>query len=353
AYIGVIDYPTAAALVLGENIGTTITAYLASLGASSNAKRASYAHMVINIIGVLWITAIFSAYTALIVKIVGTDPGTGIAAEDGGLVYPFSTTAIAATHTGFNVVNVLIFLPFIGWLNKLLYIIVPEKAHREVPHLRFIDVRMLDTPTISIQQSRREVMRMGEHVEKMLSRLRLVIVDDKPNEKSESKIFHREEVLDIVQKEIVEFLTDLLSGTVPHDVMNSGRMQLRMADEYESISDYLTNILKLKLKLRDSDLKMTDAARREILDLHEHVSAYVKFINEGVQTRNSDILSKAITQGDAITHLIKQYRSDHLERMESGNISALKSLIFTDMLGAYRRVKDHALNIAETLAGEK
>ncbi|MCK4959572.1 MAG: Na/Pi cotransporter family protein, partial [Planctomycetes bacterium] len=272
AYIGVIDYPTAAALVLGENIGTTITAYLASLGASSNAKRASYAHMVINIIGVLWITAVFSAYTALIIKIVGTDPGTGIAAEDGGLTYPFSTTAIAATHTGFNVVNVLIFLPFIGWLNKLLYFLVPEKAHKEVPHLRFIDVRMLDTPAISIQQSRKEVLRMGEHVEKMLSRLRLVIVDDKPNEKSESKIFHREEVLDIVQKEIVEFLTDLLSGTVPHDVMNSGRMQLRMADEYESISDYLTNILKLKLKLRDSDLKMTDAARREILDLHEHVS---------------------------------------------------------------------------------
>jgi len=151
AYTGVIDFYTAAALVLGENIGTTITAYLASLGASVNAKRASYAHMLVNVIGVVWITAIFSLYIKAVVWFVGTDPMTAVMVN-GETTFPHALKGIAASHTGFNVVNVLLFLPFLGLLNKLLHRIVPDKAVAEEPRLTFLDVRMLDTPAISIQQ---------------------------------------------------------------------------------------------------------------------------------------------------------------------------------------------------------
>ena len=159
--------------------------------------------------------------------------------------------------------------------------------------------------------------------------------------------------MDIVQKEIVEFLSSLLSGNVPHNVMNSGRIQLRMADEYESISDYITNILKLNLKIRNSGLTMSDEEKSEILELHKRVSDYVKLINEGVREDNTGILSMAVTGGDAITHFIKECRTRHLERVGTERTSPLKSLIFTDILNAYRRIKDHTLNIAEALTGEK
>jgi phosphate:Na+ symporter len=350
---GVINFETGAALVLGQNIGTTITACLASIGASTKAKRAAIAHAIIKVIGVSWITAIFPVYMNLVKGIVGADLILTPQLVGEVPTFTHAMRGIAFSHTGFNLANVLIFLPFTTILAKLLTGIMPDKKHKEIPHLKFLDVRMLDTPAIGIQQSRDKILYMGKSIQKMLDRLKNIMVTNRSDDKTEAKIFHREEVLDIIQKEVVEFLSNLLSGNVPHNVMNSGRMQLRMADEYESISDYITSILKLNLKIRKSGLKISEEGKREILDLHNHVSDYVDLINDSVREDNAAILSKALARGDAITHLVKEYRSTHLGRVETGHTLPLKSLIFTDMLSAYRRIKDHALNIAETLAGEK
>jgi len=350
---GIINFETGAALVLGENIGTTITACLASIGASTNAKRAALAHVMIKVIGVAWITAIFPVYISLIKSIVGAELITAAELFNGKMTFYHAMRAIALSHTGFNVANVLFFLPFTTVLAKLLPHIMPGKMRKEVPHLKFIDVRMLDTPAIGIQQSRNEILRMSQAVQKMLARLRTIIEKGNANQIGGAEIFHHEENLDVTQKEITEFLSNLLSGNVPHNVMNDGRMQLRMADEYESISDYITNILKLNLKMRKSDLRMSEDAKREILDLHDRVSAYINFINESVEENDTEILSKANTQGAAITHFVKKYRRKHLERVGTEHTSPLKSLIFTDILNSYRRIKDHALNIAEALTGEK
>ncbi len=350
---GVIDFKTGAALVLGENIGTTITACLASIGASTNAKRTSLAHVIIKVIGVLWITTIFFPYVDFIQKLVGTDISTVVVNAKGIDTFPYAARAIAYSHTCFNIANVVILISFTNILARILTRVFPDKLEKEVPHLKFVDVRMLDTPAIGIQQSQSEILRMSELTRKMLNRLGTIIESEKRNEASEAKIFRREEILDIIQKEIVQFLSDLLSGNVPHTVMNIGRKQLRMADEYESISDYIANILKLNLKMRKAGMQVHPEARNEILDLHARVSEYIEFVNRGVKDDNQKILVKARTHGDAITHLIREYRSNHLERVEKGHTSPLKSLIITDIFTSYRRVKDHALNIAEVLAGEK
>ncbi|MBN1435435.1 MAG: Na/Pi cotransporter family protein [Sedimentisphaerales bacterium] len=349
---GVIDFPTAAALVLGENIGTTITAWLASLGASTNAKRAAYAHIIINMTGVAWITMIFWPYLKVVGWLVGHDPSMMVVAEGGDQSFPHIAAGIAAVHTGFNVSNAAIMMPLIGVMTRVLKKLVPEKR-REKPHLTYLDVRMFDTPAIGIQQSKRELVRMGEILERMLISLRNSLVTGHPDEVVKKKAFSRENTIDIIQKEIVVFLSHLLSGNVPQTVMTAGRRQLRMADEYESIGDYITNIFKLNLKLIDADLQMSGKGKEEILDLHDHVFSYFKMINHGVVNENTEILRKAEEQGVLITKLMKHYRSEHLERVESGEASAHKSLIYTDMLNAYRRIKDHSLNIAQTLGGEK
>lgn len=351
-FTGVISFHTGAALVLGENIGTTITAYLASIGTNHNAKRAAYAHMLINIIGVLVVTAFFNQYMGLIEGIFGDLAVTG-QDEKGEVGLVVAVKAIATTHTIFNVVNAMIFLPLVGVLAKLLYKIVPDVETVEASHLSFLDVRMLDTPAIGIQQSQREIIKMGETVGVMLPGLQGLLESQKRNPKIEESLFENERKLDLVQKEIVEFLSNMMSGNISHYVMDVGRRQLRVADEYESISDYITIILKLLLKMHDTDQKLSPQGLADIVGLHESVSNYVMMINTAVTNDDGEILLRARSRGQEITAMMKECRTKHLDRVGTTSSTPLKSLIYTDMLNAYRRIKDHALNVAEVLAGEK
>ena len=350
---GVLDFETAAALVLGENIGTTITACLGAIGASTNAKRAAAAHVTIKVLGVAWITALFFPYMKLMKTIIGEELITTSVLVNDVPTYIHAMKGVALSHTAFNIVNVILLIPFTTVLAKVLIRVMPDTLEKEAPHLRFLDVRMLDTPAMGIQQSHKEIVRMGQIARKMFVRLRDVAKNKGRDEVSEGKIFRREDVLDLIQKEVVEFLSNLLSGNVPHEVMEDGRKQLRMADEYESIGDYITTLLKLNLKMRKGDMEMMTITREEVLELHGRLLEYISMVNDAVAENNVRILLKAQSRGDEITHLIKEYRTNHLERVEKGDLSPLKSLIITDMLNAYRRVKDHALNIAEVLAGEK
>jgi phosphate:Na+ symporter len=352
AVSGVINFPTAAALVLGENIGTTITAMLASLGTTNTARRAALAHMIVNLLGVAWITIIFGPYTRFIVWLAGEDPAAVVYTE-AGTTYPNVLKAIALTHTGFNVVNALIFMFLLGILAKFLLWLVPEKPGARKPHLTVLDVRMLDTPAIGIQQSQNEIRQMGESIIGMMTNLRTVIQNNTATSETEEAIFHEEKQLDVIQKEVTEFIGGIMVGNISHDVMNRGRQQLRIADELETISDYVTQILKLNIKLRKHQERITDAGLREILDLHEKVVGYIQFIAEAVQENDVNVLIDAQIQGNDITFLMKKYRSSHIARIESGHASPLKSLYYMDMLNAYRRIKDHAFNIAEVIAGEK
>ena len=156
-----------------------------------------------------------------------------------------------------------------------------------------------------------------------------------------------------MQKEVTEFVGHILSGNVPVDVVERARMQLRIADEYESIGDYIATILKLSLKQRKSGSQFSDEAKAEIAELHDKAQAYVELVSEAAKENYAEVLSKARVQGDAITHAMKESRQKHLVRMESRDTSPLSSLVFTDILNAYRRIKDHGLNIAEAVAGEK
>ena len=142
----------------------------------------------------------------------------------------------------------------------------------------------------------------------------------------------------------------MLSGTVPRHIMREGRRQLRISDEYESISDDIVSILKLNLKLRRSGLLISDEGKIQLLDLHDRVAAYVDLISAAVVAGSGDVINKAHSQGDVISRTMKAYRTAHLNRIESGEATPLKSLIFTDMLRAYRQIKDHAENIAEAMA---
>ncbi len=355
---GIINFPTAAGLILGENIGTTITPVLASLGTITNAKRAAYAHVIFNILGVLWIFPLFFIYTKGVVWFTTTFLGCELpdvaVYTDISATYPNAEKAIAVTHTGFKILNMLVFLPWVGIYTRFLIWLVPERT-TEKPRLTYLNVRMLDTPAIAVEQSYKELIKMARMSRDMIQSFKRMLSNDEPDRDLARDIFRKENDLDVIQKEIVEFIGDMMAGNITHEVMQDASSHLRMADELESISDYVEGLLKLRLKMRNTGLQFSEGGLKDLIDLHESVEEYINLIDEGISREDdsSDYFSEMRTKGLAVTNLMKECRDRHLVRVGDCVVSPLMSLIYTDMLTAYRRIKDHAFNIAEVLAGEK
>jgi phosphate:Na+ symporter len=348
---GVISYPTAAALILGENIGTTITAYLASLGATTNARRAAYFHIIFNLIGVLWITALFGPYIELVQWVVGADV-TKVIMVDGKPTYD-TTATIAATHSIFNITNTLLFLPFLPLFVKLLEKFVPAKPYKEKPHLTDLDIRILETPLLAIEQSQKEIEKMGDGCAKMMDWLKTLYAQADRDRSLAERLNHRERVLDSVHDELAVFITSLLSGNVPHAAAEEARRQLRMADEYESVSDYLANLEKFDRKLRDIELRFTKEQRQNLLELHELLEQQLETVNDSLKHHDTEVITKLETISKRVRDLLKALRRKHLDDLSSGDIPPEVSVAYLGALNAYARVRDHARNIAEVISGEK
>ncbi len=352
AFEGVISYETAAALVLGENIGTTITALFASLGATTNARRAAYFHVIFNMLGVLWITAIFGWYVKFKPQFFGYEV---LQAEvvDGNTTYPGTTAAIAATHSVFNVINTLIFLPFVPFFVTFLNKLVPAKDYKEKPRLTDLDIRMLETPLLAIEQSQKEIEKMGDGCSKMLSWLAELRGDKNPDTKLADRLKTREEILDHMQDEIAEFVTKLLSGNVPHSVAAEARRQIRVADEFESISDYIYDLDKFDRKLRKTGNRFTEQQLEALSFLQNQTNEYLQSINEGLVQANRNTITQTESIAERIREQIKSARKQHLEELSDGAIAPVVSVAFLASLNAFSRVRDHAYNVAETISGEK
>ncbi len=352
AATGVISFSASVALVLGMNIGTTITAFLASLGTNTNAKRTAYAHTFINIMGAVIVLPFFSLFMKIIPVIAGIDPATSIL-KNGVESFPHIIKGIAIAHTTFNLFAVLIFVPFVGIISRILLKIVPDKPFKEQPRLTKLDVRMLETPMMVIEQSRNEILHMGQTIKKLLKDLRSIIADSDDTEDQIKEIFHEEENLDNIQKEITTFLMDTISCEVPHDLVQEAHSQLRMADEYESMSDYVTNILKLKLKLQNNNITLSIEDKNDILSLHDQINSYFILVHTAILERHPGVIPQTQSDGSAIVHRFREIRARHLQHIPETKRDPLLSVTYMNMLNSYRRIKDHVENVAEALAGEK
>lgn len=352
AFQGVIDYETAAALVLGENVGTTITAYLASLGATVNARRAAYFHLIFNITGVLWITLLFPWYIDLVQYVVDGDVNYTVT-QNGQEIYPNRTAAIAATHSIFNIANTLLFLPFLSLFVRLLRWLVPDKEFKEKPHLSDLDIRLLETPLLAIEQTRSEIIKMGDGCHKMLDWLRTLLTQEDQDKSLADRVQRREQVLDNIQDEVAVFITNLLSGNVTHAVVDEARQQIRITDEYESVSDYIASIMKFDRRLRKDGLRFGPEQTVQLLELHDLVADYVAAVNTAYVQQNRDVLLTLKPAGKHIRAKIKQLHRQHLEALSANGMAPSVGVAFMAALNSYARVRDHCHDIAEAIAGEK
>ncbi|MDO4589502.1 MAG: Na/Pi cotransporter family protein [Fusobacterium sp.] len=334
---GLIDYPTAVALVLGENVGTTVTALLASLGASSNAKRAAYAHTLINIVGVMWATIIFRPYIMILGHF--SDSTENMA------------TAIATAHTMFNVINVILFIPFIGYLAKFLCRIVKDDDNGVVRVTKLSSL-MVTLPNVIIDQTKTEVLTMAANIKEIFFKLEEVYYNPGKLEVYNEEISAIEEKLDLYEKEVSDANFTILNKGLEASYVDETRGNLITCDEYETISDYLKRVSNSLMRLKKDDLELTKERTEILQKLNHMVFDFFDDINKAYKTKDRDLFMLSISKYTAIKNLYKEARHGHFDKeaLNDETIPAKLSTGYMDILNYYRRATDHVYNIIEHYA---
>lgn len=331
---GLIDYPTAVALVLGENVGTTITAFLATLNANANAKRAAYAHTIINTVGVIWVTSIFPLYLNFLSNF--GSPEENI------------TMAIATAHTMFNISNVILFTPFIGILADFLTKVVKDDEIKS-ERITHIDELMLKTPSIVVGQTKTEVLNMGKHISEMFSTLKDIYHSNKSISDDEVKRMRKiEDDLDIYQKEITTANFIILNKDITEKLKLDTKNNLEVCDEYETISDYLMRIISSLKKLQDNSIQLTEEERNTLTMMNKDTEELFRNVNTAYATKNKDMMLRAIAKANSITENYRIAKDKHLINAGCHETPiVMLTTNYMDTLNYYRRVRDHIYNIIE------
>jgi phosphate:Na+ symporter len=339
-----IDYPTCAALILGENIGTTITANLAAIGASTIAKRAARAHMLFNIFGVIWMMFFFRIFLSMVDNLV---PGsvTGSALPD----------HLAAFHTLFNIVNTLIVLPFISSLAWLAIKIVPEPEKKEETHLTYISSNLINTPPLALEESKRELSRMSENVLSMLDTvMELFNLKDKVDGDVEAyadRVNEKERLVDSLEHELTKFLVLVIRNTTSNEISEEIEETLNAVNNLERIGDHGEILFKQIQRMHQKKLTFSDQALSEMNGIASKVKELLMLINENITKRKTNVLSRAGALEGEINKLRSDLRRSHIERLNQGDCDVDQGLVFIDMLSSFEKMGDHAFNIAQSISG--
>ena len=332
---GMINSQTAVALVLGENVGTTITAMLASLGARANAKRAALAHTFINLTGVFWVVSIFPYYLKFLSNFV--NPETNI------------TEYIAAAHTIFNVSNVLLFLPFIGYIANALEKIVVEKEE-VVEKITQLDERMLETPIVVVDQTKLEINKVGSEIINGFIDVDKVLKGNLDLESKEYKnILELEDRVDIIQGEIASINSKVLTLDLEPSIIKKARKNIAISDQYESITDYLKRIALIHKRLFEKEESLSKRNLEDIDKLHNLIVNFFEYVDTSYKNDEYNILVEATKKSEEISSVYKELRRKHLDRIEEQQKSPLLITAYMDILNHYRRLSDHSLTVVEIL----
>jgi phosphate:Na+ symporter len=352
---GLLTFEASVAMILGDNIGTTITAQLASIGASINARRTARAHAIFNVLGVMLIAAIFPFFLK---GVIGFTTGMMDIGPPDLLVNgqkPNIGRYIANAHTGFNFVNAIFFLIFLKYLVKLTCWLVPEKKHagtiEELRHIKFIDNRYVDTPVVAITQARAEIVRMAEAVQLMYND----VIHSSQHRKLEdlSKWRKREDIIDSLQKEITLFLTNVMQKEVSPEESREIASLMRMANNLERAGDGVENIAELMEEMIEQDLHLSEGGNHDYELIAKRVGDFLNLIVAAISKEDKDIMLHAQTLEDDIDRMREEMRSNYIMRLQSGLCTVDPGLILVDMLTSFEKIGDFCYNIAQAVAGLK
>ena len=350
---GLIPFPTAMALVLGENIGTTITAQLATIGATNvNAYRAARAHAMFNILGVLIMVAIFPYFTKgveIVTLAMGAGPVDQI--QDGDVINV--ARYIANGHTAFNTVNAVVFLIFLPTLIKVATWLSPDPTGEASDLLREpnLDDRFLDNPIAALTQVRGELLRMAEIA--LITLKDTVAALENRNAKKLSKWRVYESHIDLMQKQINAYLTRIFQSGISESESKEISGMIRMSNNIERVGDAVENIAEMAEEIIDGDITFSADAMNDVKVLSNQTVAFMMLIIEGIQKKSPDFMRDAQTIEDNIDFMRDEMRQNHIHRLRDGVCSNEPGLLFSDILSNFEKIGDYCYNVAQGVAGVK
>ena len=326
--------------ILGDNIGTTITAQLAAIRSSRNAKRTAMGHTIFNVIGVLYMLPLVW---------VGWYSSAVEWFTPGELTKYTIMTNIFFAHFMFNAFNTILFLPFIQGLAALVVKIIPvteiELAQKPV----VLEKHLLDTPVIALEQTKREIIRMSQTAKEAVMRSISGIISN--NRKELGSVRDLEDFTDILQLEITSYLSALSRRNLSDEVSIELPVLLHTVNDLERIGDHAVNIVEIAERKIDQKLLFSDSALKEANELKQEIERMCDHIITALQDNDIKAAKSALVHENNINRMQIEFRRSHVERMAGSVCSPQTGLIFIDLVDNVEKIGDHLTNIAQAIIG--
>ena len=330
-----ITIDAAIPILLGDNIGTCITAILASIGTSLSAKRTASAHAAFNILGTVIILILLGPYKKLIIFL-----SKGNVARQ-----------IANAHTLFNVMNTIILLPFISYFIKFVTFIVPGKEPESRFTSYYLDKRLINTPVIALEQVKKEILRMAKIAEEMIHES-INALFERDGDKLRD-IDRKEGIVDLLQKEITDYLVELSQESITPEVSKKINSAMRMVNNIERIGDHAENLAKVTYRKLAGNTSFTDEALQDIKAMYQETSYFYKDIIDAIEKEDQELANASLQREKRINQLNDELRNKNINRLNNGKSDVISGLIFSDIITHFEKIGDHSFNIGEAVLGIK
>ena len=332
---GLLPITAALPVLYGDNIGTCVTSLLSTIGASRNARRAAIMHLCFNVIGTLLFIIVLSK--PIIALVTSIDP-TNVPRQ------------IANAHTLFNVVNVIVLLPFSTYLVKLATKLVPYTEDEDLENIhttKFLDERILETPSIALSNTVDEVIRMASRSTRALNSA-YDAVKTFSHERRE-KTFEYERMINTLQLDITNYLFALSNRNLSDVERIKADVLFHIVNDIERVGDHADNIAEISQFMEDKKVIFTEDARNELDTIFELASK--NFYDSITALKTSDFeLAATITEREREINILEQNaRNSHMARLHAGTCSVEAGIYFLDIISNLERISDHSINITEEL----
>lgn len=331
AAAGLIPFNAAIYIIMGQNIGTCVTAMMSSMGAKKNAKTAALMHLLFNIIG----TIIFSIVAIAFFTIVNPAWGQG----------NISQTQISTVHTAFNIATTVLLFPLSDWIIKLAKKISGVNDEVEEANRVSLDERMLQTPSIALQATISEVGHMGNIVKETMDVAENVLFTQKAEDIT--KLKEDESVVDKFTSVITEYTIKITSLQISEKEHAQATRLIQVVNDIERISDYCENISEYAQEMAEKKLYFSEMAQAEMKEMIQICFDSYKYAMDAFMEENKEKAVKAIEKETLADELEIKLRSKHIKRLTNNECNTEAGIIFLDMLVCLERISDHARNIAE------
>ena len=325
---GVITYGSAIPIIMGQNIGTCVTALISSVGANKNARRAAMVHLYFNIIGVTLFLAVFYGANLLL---------------DFAFVNETVTAwGIAVVHSIFNLTATAVLLPFANGLEKLAILTIPDDAEKE--SFALLDERLLNTPAVAVERARAATADMAE-----LARVGVVqamSLTHKWDDSLAQKVREEEEKVDKYEDALGTYLVKLSSREMSHADSQSVNTLLHTISDFERISDHSVNVLSSAEEIHAKSIEFSKDAQEELQVLEEAVQDVLSRTTDAFRKGDLHMAGKVEPLETVVDELVRAIKARHVARLQTGSCSIEYGFVLEDLLTNYERVCDHCSNVA-------